>query len=230
MVFAHPVDRKVFHRDKAVAVHKSLALLVREVSALVLDALVNLCHYLTTLPTLPAALRGLDTLAVGGGDDVFEANVHTNGLHGLRQRLSSFADFTREAHKPLARSTLANSGRLDGSFERAVNDRPYVAYLREEHPARLNPETALRVGERVVAVRSAKAQIARFFSRLHAPEERLESKVYANGYVLEYLRMNLSESRVYLLQFGEACLLRIQRRTLARLGVCIPALGEKRIV
>jgi hypothetical protein len=111
-----------------------------------------------------------------------------------------------------------------------VNDRPYVAYLREEHPARLNPETALRVGERVVAVRSAKAQIARFFSRLHAPEERLESKVYANGYVLEYLRMNLSESRVYLLQFGEACLLRIQRRTLARLGVCIPALGEKRIV
>jgi hypothetical protein len=39
--------------------------------------------------------------------------------------------------------------------------------------------------------------------------------------------MNLSESRVHLLQLGEASLLSIQRWTLARFGIRIPALSEK---
>lgn len=70
----------------------------------------------------------------------------------------------------------------------------------------------------------------RNLARLDSTEERLESEVYTDGNVLQHLRMHLSQSGVRFLEFGKARLLRVQRWTLARFGIRVPALCEQRIV
>lgn len=111
-----------------------------------------------------------------------------------------------------------------------MDDRLDVSYLGEEYSITLNPEAALRIGEAVIAVCPAKARITWFFTGFTAPEERLESEVYANHDVLQYLRVHFAQSGVRFLEFGKAIYLRIQRRTLARLVVRVSTLGKKMVV
>ncbi len=56
--------------------------------------------------------------------------------------------------------------------------------------------TFLWIGEAVVLPLSFEARIARRFTVLDAPKERLEGKVHALHHILEYLRVELTQLRV----------------------------------
>lgn len=249
MVLLHPVHREVFYRNETVAVNKLAALLVGEVRAFVLDALVYFRYYLAPLRALPAAfgsfgesslgtcklpllfpkeLRSRYGSAVRCGDDGLEANVYTNRLLRLRQWFGP--NFAREAHEPLTRGSLAYRSGLDLSLKRTVDHSFDMAYLGEENPIAFYLEAALRVRERIVVVGSTEARIARLFSCLGPTKERLESEVYTNGDVLQHLRMNFSQSRVHLLARRVTRMLRIQGRRLARFLVGVSSLGEQFVV
>jgi hypothetical protein len=105
-----------------------------------------------------------------------------------------------------------------------------VSYLGQKHAATLNAKPRLRIRETVVAVRAAKARIARFLSGFVPAEERLESKVYADGDILKDLRVYFSKRGVRFLDSGEATLLRVQARALARSLINVSPLGKQGVV
>src|SRR5215210_2188886 len=237
VVFDHPVHAQVLDRDEPVTVHELARLLVREVLALVLNALVDRSHCLAAFRSLFGALRGFgesalgagqvflflakelrsrDALTVGRGDDILESNVHAHGFARLRDFFG--LNLTREAHEPLARGAFANRGGLHRSsaIERTMDHGLNMAYLREEDPALLDLKATLRIRERVVSVSPTKARIARSIARLHAAEERLESKIKPESHVLQNLRVDFPEDRVRLFEFRKPPLLVVPRRALTR--------------
>jgi len=105
-----------------------------------------------------------------------------------------------------------------------------VSYLGEKHAATLNAKPRLRIRETVVAVRAAKAWIARFLSGFAPAEERLESEVYADGDILKDLRVYFSKRGVRFLDSGEAALLGVPTRALARSLINVSPLGKQGVV
>ena len=58
-------------------------------------------------------------------------------------------------------------------------------------------EAALWEGEAIIARSTFKARISWFFSSENPPEERLECFIESDDNILQYLRVNLSQKRMF---------------------------------
>ncbi|RIH81706.1 hypothetical protein Mterra_03020 [Calidithermus terrae] len=160
--------------------------------------------------------------------------VNPNSLLGLRQGYS--LDLATEHHIPMLSLSLHRRG-LDLPFERAVELALDRADAVEEDPLpaslHLDPGLArLGEGERVVALPSLEAGVARFLSRsrLDPAEEALEGFVHPLDDVLQDLGVDALVLRQLGAYLGQPPFLLVEAHRFARFLVGLPPLLQGRVV
>ena len=201
MVLDHAYDIQFLNGDHAEAVDDLTSGLVNKVMAAIANPLMDTGNNFLRLPSFSGATnlfcqlplgfgegflitakeaRVLDILAIGQRGECFQANVYSDSFLGWWQQFG--ADFAGEAGVPFM-TNAANGTGFDCAVNRAVQTNGYVANLRQAQSALLEPEPALRIGERVVSV-AFNARKAWCLSCLDPAEEGVEGEVNADSDVL----------------------------------------------
>lgn len=131
--------------------------------------------------------RVLDELAIGQGDEGFESNVNTNGLHVFREAFGLI--ITREADVPLIAFTTdgasfnyTRANTVDFGFD--------LPDFGKRDSAFSDTVSALRIGDAVVLAFAFKSWASRLFSKFNTAEEGLKGEFYTHRDVLQNLTMN----------------------------------------
>lgn len=132
--------------------------------------------------------RVLDYFARRERGEVLNANVNPDAIAGLRN-ISALVLFDNKDHVPAVGFALDRAG-LDDSLDRTRETDTNGADLAQVELVSCEPETALRVGERVVSRRRLESRRARFFPLRHSAKERIKGLADASKHVLRHLRVN----------------------------------------
>lgn len=153
-----------------------------------------------------------------------KANINTDSFIILRQR--GWLPFTGKHDVPFAGRRTLNSAGFHLAFNWTVQYNLDVTYLGKPQYVTVESEARLRKGEAVIAAFPTEARIARLFASLNPAEERLKSKVNADGNILQDLRMYAGKGRPLFFECGEAfCLGVVVNASLAKPAVspCLKA-------
>ena len=223
VVGLHGLNVQILEGDDLKFVHPLAAQLVCKVGATVGNALMNM---LDSPPRLGAFWRAFialrqtalrsskrlrvyaketgigDLFARAQGGEVCEAHIYADGLRCCQQRLR--LNHAGEAGIPVAHGVPSDGERLDLALDGAVQFNLHDADLRQAQTLIIQQrETALGIGETVIAILTTKARVARFLARLHAPEEGLKSQVHTHAGILQRLRVGVTEKGVFRFPFGQ---------------------------
>jgi len=214
VVVNHAVHVQVFDYDGTKLVNEFSGPLVGKIPSFVSDAFVNPSHDFPPFCSFRCAFCGLcqttlgfsqgflfdfgkarivDFLSSGQEGEGVKANIYSSCLFVLWQRSRFFA-FATEADKPLASRRLGDSGCLEGSFQRTMQDNLDSADLADFQFAILQSASArgeLREGHAVVSTSTLEAWVAWFFAYFATSEEGLKGKVNSGGYVLKGLGVHV---------------------------------------
>lgn len=137
----------------------------------------------------PKEARVRNLSAIGECCEIFKTNVNADCLIAFWEHRGFY--FTRETRVPIADSISADSQCLDCSPNGTVQDDSDCPNSRQVQLIALQLETALWIGETVIASFAAKAGVAWLLACFYAPEECLERKVNSCANVLEDLRIDM---------------------------------------
>jgi len=146
--------------------------------------------------------RVLDNDSIGKGCEVFKTDVYSNGLTLINTAFD--IDFTGKDCEPLPCTVALDSESLNLSFGNPVEDYGYAANIGAiQVVGRLEPETALRISEApetLFEARETGFDIFTGFTFLDTPEEVSISLGEPISYILEGLRVDLGEGRIFSLE------------------------------
>src|SRR5450631_331805 len=131
-------------------------------------------------------------LPVGESCKGFESNINSNGERIVLQPPGLADD--REGDGPFSGRGAMNRTGLDGAFDLSMGYHLDGSNLREAHTGIVgDAESALRIGETVIAAKPFKTRIARFLSGRAASEKGLVRQIDPHRNILQDLGMNLFE-------------------------------------
>jgi hypothetical protein len=223
VVSEHVLDAQLFHIDFGVLSDQPATEFMAEVLTLVSDFEVELSEVVFSLSPVLATLDLLahsslkelnSSLALSEELGIFNYNTIRQGSEVLKPDINadSFTliansfdiDFTGKGSKPLTRLITLNGQSLDFTFGNSVEDYGYAANLGAiQVVGRLEPETALRISEApetLFEARETGFDIFTGFTFLDTPEEVSISLGEPISYILEGLRVDLGEGRIFSLE------------------------------
>ncbi len=250
MIVNHAVDMQVFYTDHPKSVYNLPRLLMGEVISSKGDTFVDSSYHLAMLLSLRGTLSKLAMFALNFRQGFFflakearVSNFFSGREHGKRFQPDINTNLSRnfwqafritlnrERSIPLAGTAPSNSERFDLAMYRAVQDHLDMPNARGIQLALLiNLKTALRVGERVVAISTTETRKARGLISLVPSEESFEGQINTNGYILKDLRMDGVEGGAFLFQYWIGGLLPIARKRRALLLIGLLALFQQVVI
>jgi len=249
MILHQALEVEVFKREVVKRSNQTQTCLVEEVQTLPFDLQVLLGKQLHSLaPILPATLfardiplcrlqfslcfsqmsRVLNRLTSRKPGKGFNPDIHTNGFTGARNE-PALVFFHGENDKP-AISLALDRADLDPSLYRARKMHAATADFAQVQLPVLQPESALRIGERVVARASTETRIARLLTFLDAAKEIVKGKLQSLERVLKHLRVNSGQVRALTFDLWQLIGLLKIADGLARYTVGIAALLKGSVV
>jgi len=219
----HVLNVQVLEGDNLKFVYKSFAQFMRKVFAAVGNTLMNMVNDATVFTILMCAPRTLaqsalrlgkrllvfakwarigNVLAGRKGSEMGQTNIYSHNFWRWWQwnRLND----TRETGIPIVQSISANDKCLDFAFNGTVEPDLDCAYFRKtQSDIILQGESALRIGERIIAIFPMKARIARLLFGFHAAEKCLKREVNANTGVLQGLGVGIKQKWMLSLPIGQ---------------------------
>ena len=223
-IFRHVSDLKVFEFDQAEADGDLFRFLEMEITTLTRDMLMFPRQQLDGLSSSRAPLRAPRNASLGrlqfgfamakepGIVDLFPGRKGAKRLEAdidadrLLRRESDDGGNLLDGENGIPAIRLAfNRARLDRPFDQARKMNLHAADLRQiELPGFLiEPEAALRIGERIVATMRAKTRKTRRLPLFDAAKEVLKSEIDAIDRLLKRLGMDSGNIRAFFLDFRQ---------------------------
>lgn len=250
MVMGHAVDLQVFDTDDTVRVDDLTTVLMGEVVTSEGDTLMHPCNSFPMFPAFGCPFGKFAMLALNFGKGLLflaekpgvlylssirhgskglESDINPDLRGAFRQSLR----FTlhREGHIPLAGRGPSNSTRFHLPFDRAMIDHLDSSNLRNHYTiVILDAEATLGEREGVIAPIAFEPGIPRVLTSFATPEEGFERQVNTDGYILQDLRMHISERRTLLFHYRECRLLLVEGQPFASLLISLLTLFQQMII
>ncbi len=243
MIMGHAVDMQVLYRNDSELINNLTTPLMGEVVTPELNPFVNTCYNLTMLTPLRRSLCQFGMLAlhfrqcllffaketrIGNlftcREGCKRLQAHINPDLGLIHLKAFRLTLATERNIPLASRRAMHCTRLDFALDGPMIDHLDGANLGKGHTLIMgDAETALRVGETIIASIALETRISRLLPCLASAKERLESKVYADSHILQNLGMNSIERGMLFFQYRIGRLLLIARQSFSILLIGILA-------
>jgi hypothetical protein len=250
VIMDHPLHVEILNTDEAILINDPTGVLMGEVTASELDALMHTRNGFAMLTPLSTAFCQLgvltlnfcqcllffaeetgilDFLSIGERGKGLDPHINADLFGGVFQAFR--LTFTRERDRPFARRGARESAGLDCATNGPMTDHLDRANFGEAHTVIMGDgESTLRVGDGVVAAMTLKAGVSWFFTSFHAPEKGFHGKVNTNGYVLQDLRVHGVERGAFSFQDRKGLLLLIEREALTCLLIGGFALSEQVVI
>lgn len=248
IILFHSVNGQIFNTDSPKAVNELSGNLMTKVVSSITNPFVDTSNNLLSLLSfrrtfsLPGQLtlcfsqrlllclekaRIFYLLTTGKSSKTGNTNINTYGFFRLFKRFGH--NLTRKASIPFA--VLSSDGEIfNCPFNWPVKFDFDRAYLRKAKGIVFNLKSALRISERIIPALSAKAGIARLFTRLNPAEKGLKGKVKSDSHILENLGIDHFERGSLLLQLLQTITLIKTRYTFLLLLPSILSLFKQMIV
>ncbi len=133
--------------------------------------------------------------------EAFQSDINTDCLFGWRHRRR--LNLTAKRGVPFARAVAAQRECLGSAFKWAVHYCLNIAYLCSPNHTLFERKTELRVGEAIIAAKSAKARVARILSSFNSAKECFKSQVNSFLNILDSLRVCYFNRGSILLPLGQ---------------------------
>jgi hypothetical protein len=249
MILKHVLDTQIFKSHKSKGVYQFTTFLVSKVPTPIGNALMDGLHCFAPLRSFGRSLLCLrefalcfckflfisaqetrigDSISVREFSKALQTHIYSNcqiiAGHWLRVYLTS------ETSIPISHRVPLNCEGLDLPFQRAMQNNSHGPDFGQEQTIIKKFKTELLESEAIVPTITPKTWIPRFLSRLHPAKECLESQVNTLLNILQNLRENAFQFRMFLLPEGEHLICIVQRKRFMLLLPGILASGKRLVI
>lgn len=249
VIMNHAIHIQVFNGDYAKPVYEFPTRLMREIIAAIRNALMNTSDRFTPILSFRrplfffrhAPLRFSQRFFIGSkkpwignliasGKCGETGKPDINANHFVRSQRWSRFYFTRDGGKPLPGRCAGDCYGFGRPLQFPMPHHANTPDFRQMQTAFINSPSRLRIGNGVVSVSSAKAWIARLFTRFCSAEKCFKCKIDAHRNILEDLGIHAFESFAFVFQNWKFDSLLVISKRFLLLFPCVLALFKKMVI